>query len=213
VTDKTDTLTMELDKRLEDLFDEDTLMEPEKSSSPPKPVRKETSKKNPDLRFAGGEKPGGDPLRGLNALLLSMEWEIDDSVMDQYLGEIQRLQGTWEKDRIVLNFFRILEALGSYLKQKKVHAHQDTLRLLQEIQGELGMLMDKGETLQDLQRKEHFQKAYQHFQDFRKQITGKTGDLSSTAKAKEEQLSGLIRGIVREELEKFRQRLLQDLRS
>ena len=39
---------MELDKRLEDLFDEDTLMEPEKSSSPPKPVRKEASKKNPD---------------------------------------------------------------------------------------------------------------------------------------------------------------------
>lgn len=214
MTDTTDSLAAALDKRLDDLFDEDTLME---SEDPAPPVSKsksrtkgrESVKKNTDMRSADSDRPGGEFLHGLNALLLSMEWEISDSVMDQYLSEVRRLQKKMENDKIFMNLFRMLESVGSYLKQKKVHAHQDSLRILQETQASLGMLMDMGDSLSEKEKKISLQENYARFQSFREQITGKKSDVKMVASGN---LETQIQKIVRAELEIFRKRLLDDLR-
>ncbi|MCW7755134.1 hypothetical protein OOT00_14190 [Desulfobotulus sp. H1] len=213
MTDKEDTLGVELDKRLDDLFDEDSLENPESflaSQPDPKPREKKDIPRSHPERQGEEPQPGGETLRGLNALLLSMEWEIDDSVMAQYLTEIKRLQKAAQDDKALLNFFRLLESVSLYLKRNKVHAHQDTLRILQEIQSGAGLFLDLQPTLSDNEKKNYFNQAYERFKAFKEQIAGKKSTDKMPAPRNRE-LVNLIRSIVRKELESFRKDLLDEI--
>ncbi|TWI74342.1 hypothetical protein LZ24_00945 [Desulfobotulus alkaliphilus] len=217
MTDKEDALSTALDQRLDDLFDEGNLdvEEPkpsvsEKSSAPKD--KPQNSRPN-NFKATESQQPGGEVMRGLNALLLSMEWEIDDSVMSKYLAEIQRLQELHKDDMFFINFTKMLESIGLYLKRHKVHAHQDTLKILQEIQAGLGLLVDMQDSLSDKEKKIYFNQTYERFQVFRKQITGKSADVTKASLNKNTELVTLIRGIVRKELAMLRKELLEELRS
>ncbi|TYT75401.1 hypothetical protein [Desulfobotulus mexicanus] len=217
MTDKKDALSMALDQRLEDLFDEDSLdVEEPKIQADEKPFakgdKKQSSKPN-DFKATESQQPGGETLRGLNALLLSMEWEIDDSVISKYLTEIQRLQTTNKKDAFFFNFTKMLESIGLYLKRHKVHAHQDTLKILQEIQAGLGLLVDMQDSLSDKEKNIYFSQTYERFQVFRKQITGKSAAASKKSSNKNTELVVFIREIVRKEFAVLRNELMEEIRS
>jgi len=108
--DKNDgTVTDEVQSRLEDLFGEGGKA----------PVSIEDSAVPEDF-----------PLSNLKAIVLSVDWEIDDEVMDRFVEEIGKLETVYNYDKTLLSFFRLLGSVGKYIKTRKADAHPDSIKLL-----------------------------------------------------------------------------------
>ena len=74
--------------------------------------------------------PEDFPLSNLKAIVLYVDWEIDDEVMARLVDEISRLEKNYKDDKILLSFFRLLGSVGKYIKTKKSEAHPDSIKLL-----------------------------------------------------------------------------------
>jgi len=108
--DKNDgTVTDEVQSRLEDLFGEGG-----KAS----------------VSMEDSAVPEDFPLSNLKAIVLSVDWEIDDEVMARLVDEIGRLENNYKDDKILLSFFRLLGSVGKYIKTRKADAHPDSIKLL-----------------------------------------------------------------------------------
>jgi len=103
------TVTDEVQIRLDDLFGE----------SGKAPVSIEDSAVPEDF-----------PLSNLKAIILSVDWEIDDEVMAKLVDEIGRLEKTYMDDKTLLLFFKLLGSVGKYIKTRKAEAHPDSIKLL-----------------------------------------------------------------------------------
>ncbi len=109
-----DSMTDELETRLEDLF-----------SEPEEVYGEEIA----DQGAAGVDSP----LTGLKSILLSIDWEISDDILDELREEIERLRPEYEDDKAVLVFLQMLDSIGKYIKIHKANAHPEALRLLNEV--------------------------------------------------------------------------------
>lgn len=109
-----DSMTDELETRLEDLF-----------SEPEEVYGEEIA----DQGAAGVDSP----LTGLKSILLSIDWEISDEILDELREEVQRLRPEYDDDKAVLVFLQMLDSIGKYIKIHKANAHPEALRLLNEV--------------------------------------------------------------------------------
>ena len=109
-----DSMTDELETRLEDLF-----------SEPEEVYGEEIA----DQGAAGVDSP----LTGLKSILLSIDWEISDEILDELRDEIERLRPEYEDDKAILVFLQMLDSIGKYIKIHKANAHPEALRLLNEV--------------------------------------------------------------------------------
>lgn len=107
-----DSLSSELESRLDDLFEEDA-----KFSKGP---------------IAEG-LPEDYPLGDLKNLVLSIDWEITDEVLSQFLQQINELQISFKDDKISLTFLQILGSLGEYIKTNRGKAHPKTFKILNSV--------------------------------------------------------------------------------
>jgi hypothetical protein len=76
---------------------------------------------------------GEHPLKGLKAVLLSIEWEITDSTMDTLLSEIKNVEYVYSDDKIILTFLQLIGAIGRYVKTNKARAHPDATRVINSV--------------------------------------------------------------------------------
>lgn len=74
--------------------------------------------------------PEDFPLSNLKAIVLSVDWEIDDEIMDRLVEEIGKLETVYNYDKTLLSFFRLLGSVGKYIKTRKADAHPDSIKLL-----------------------------------------------------------------------------------
>ncbi len=72
-------------------------------------------------------------LTELNAILLSIEWEITDEILKGLSAEIERLKEICRDDKILFSFLQLHGSVGKYLSSKKVTAHPDSIKLLHSI--------------------------------------------------------------------------------
>ena len=70
------------------------------------------------------------PLKGLKAILLSIDWEITDSTMDSLLNEIKNVEYIYSEDKIILTFLQLLGSIGRYVKANKGRAHPHATRVI-----------------------------------------------------------------------------------
>lgn len=77
--------------------------------------------------------PQKSPLTDLNAILLSIEWEITDEILKGLRAEIERLKENCRDDKILFSFLQLHGSVGKYLSSKKVAAHPDSIKLLHSI--------------------------------------------------------------------------------
>jgi hypothetical protein len=73
------------------------------------------------------------PLTELNAILLSIEWEITDEILQGLSAEIERLKESYRDDKILFSFLQLHGSVGKYISSKKVTAHPDSIKLLHSI--------------------------------------------------------------------------------
>jgi hypothetical protein len=107
-----DTLSTELEDRLDDLFGENDIHLPD------------TSEKELEEQY---------PLAELKNLILSIDWEITDEVLNNLLQQLKDLQLTYEADKIVATFLQILNSLTKYIKTHRAMAHPKTFKTLNSV--------------------------------------------------------------------------------
>jgi len=77
--------------------------------------------------------PQGSVFTHLNAIFLSIEWEITDEIMAKFLAEIENLKGKLHKNKILYAFLQLQGTVGKYIIAKKVTAHPDSIKLLHSV--------------------------------------------------------------------------------
>lgn len=107
-----DTLSTELESRLDDLFGENDI-----------PL---TNAQDNNLKEYY-------PLAELKNLILSIDWEITDDLLENLLQQLMDLQLTYEHDKIVMTFLQILSSLGNYIKTHRAQAHPRTFKILNSV--------------------------------------------------------------------------------
>jgi len=70
------------------------------------------------------------PFLDLKAIVLSIEWEITDQVMRNFIDEINRLKQVFHDNKIFLSFLKLQGSIGKYIISKKANAHPDSIKLL-----------------------------------------------------------------------------------
>ena len=87
------------------------------------------------------ENSSVSPLTSLKSIVLSMDWEINDSILKEFIQELNRLKADFKQDGIVVKSLQLLEAIGKYILQKKALTHPDSIKLLQSIYRDLEILL------------------------------------------------------------------------
>jgi hypothetical protein len=106
-----DTLTSELENRLDELFREDG---------------------QPDVPMAPRDARS-QPLAELKKIVLSIDWEITHEAVESFLAQIRLLKEAYQADKIVTMFLQILGSLGQYIKSNRSKAHPSTFSLLNSV--------------------------------------------------------------------------------
>ncbi len=127
-------LNAEVTSRLDELFGDE---EPEDSSIPEIP-QSPVSSAPADQAAAADDVPpstpdqseASSPVDALKALVFSIDWEITDTTMKDFLKEVKRLKKQYADDRISLMFLKLHESIGKYIKSRKAKSHPDALKLL-----------------------------------------------------------------------------------
>ncbi|MDX9819183.1 MAG: hypothetical protein RBT16_09735 [Desulfococcus multivorans] len=145
-------ITAEVDSRLDDLFGEEEKdvtagVSPDRMDSDRKEYDAEAVKRRPGKESFDKTTPSADevatvvekfdadriersPIRDLKSIIMSLEWEITDSVMEKLEAEILKLESLYQGDKIVLAFLQLLGSLGKYIRKKLARAHVDAITLL-----------------------------------------------------------------------------------
>jgi len=111
-----DDFKSQVESRLDDLFhDEEETVEPAQS--------------------LGGF--GDHPLKALKAVLLSVEWEINDNSMEGLIDELKSLEGFYQGDKVILGFLRLLRPIARYIKVRKGKSHPEATGLLSSVYNSL----------------------------------------------------------------------------
>lgn len=104
-----DTLGQSVEERLDGLFKED-------------------DKKSVDELV--GVHPDNYPLIELKSIILSLDWEISDEIVTDFLMHTANLTEHYSSDKTILILLNILRALGKYIQANRSQSHPDCFPML-----------------------------------------------------------------------------------
>jgi hypothetical protein len=81
----------------------------------------------------GEELDADSPIRDLKALVFSIDWEITDETMVDFLKETKKLQQKYKDDQILSLFLKLHTSIGKYIKAKKARAHPDAIKFVASV--------------------------------------------------------------------------------
>ena len=79
------------------------------------------------FEFSGGEE---SPIAKLKTIILSIDWEINDEILQQLDDELVDLADIWADDKIKLVYIQGLSKIGKYIDKEKAAAHPNSIKLL-----------------------------------------------------------------------------------
>jgi hypothetical protein len=158
-----DSLSSELENRLDDLFGENDIQLPD------------AQEKKLKEHY---------PLAELKNLILSIDWEITDEVLDNLLQQLKDLQLTYKHDKIVTTFLQILNSLGNYIRTHRAQAHPKTFKILNSVFASLDKVVLSKEMTEPAKKK-ILRAEMTRYKELRTQIAkSKTAAAKRKAKAK-----------------------------
>ena len=143
--EKNGNLSSEMERRLDDLFDDDgepndmPLQESSGSKSAPQNGDEDGEEEPPadeptlTLDEALPVQETESPLTELKATVLSMDWEITDDVLSRLLDQIRTVKKDLKSDRGSFLLLQVLGALGKYIKTNKGQAHPNAINVLKSV--------------------------------------------------------------------------------
>lgn len=70
------------------------------------------------------------PLTRLKSIILSLDWEINDEILQELADELDNLQAMWQGDKVAEVYLQGLHKIGSYIRTKGAYAHPNSIKLL-----------------------------------------------------------------------------------
>jgi hypothetical protein len=77
--------------------------------------------------------PDDYPLIELKSLVLSLDWEITDEIITDFMMHTDNLIEFYRNDKVILKFLHILRALGKYIDANRSKAHPDCFKILNSV--------------------------------------------------------------------------------
>ena len=77
------------------------------------------------------------PLRELKTIVLSLDWEITDEIMTNFVEQVAVLKDRLKDDKIILVFLQLLGSLGEYIRINKGKSHPGAFKILTSLFNEL----------------------------------------------------------------------------
>jgi hypothetical protein len=205
---KDGTVTVEVEKRLEDLFREDgesfDFLDDGKDNEDSSPVELEMSpefledtgdfEQSPPRELeesSGFVEDGSDldqsPLKELKTIVLSIDWEINDEDMTRFIDQVDTLKLTYEYDKVALLLLQILGALGKYIKTNKGNAHPNAVKVLNSVYTSLEkVLLQKDIT--EAEKEKVLLVEVQRFKELKEQVSAKEASVDSKKEPKAPQM-------------------------
>ena len=174
-------LGAEVSSRLDELFgDEDTEVTPvaidpsdavsvaDESKSTAKAAAK------PNVDTADDNLSEDSPIRNLKALVFSIDWEITDETMVDFLTETKRLKQKYKDDKILSMFLKLHESIGKYIKAKKARAHPDSIKFVASVYKNFEKVLTTP-GMKENQKKQLLTAEVKKFKDFKQRVLLRDG--------------------------------------
>jgi hypothetical protein len=114
------------------------------------------------------------PIRNLKALVFSIDWEITDETMVDFLDETKRLSQKYKDDKILSMFLKLHESIGKYIKAKKARAHPDSIKFVASVYKNFEkVLISPG--MRANQKKQLLTAEVKKFKDFKQRVLLRDG--------------------------------------
>jgi len=174
-------LGAEVSSRLDELFgDDDSEVIPVSSvSSDAVSVsggskRKAGKAVTPMADSASGNLDADSPIGNLKALVFSIDWEITDETMVDFLVEIKRLMKKYKNDKVLSLFLKLHASIGKYIKAKKARAHPDSIKFVASVYKNFEkVLLTPG--MKESQKKKLLTAEVKKFKDFKQRVLLREG--------------------------------------
>lgn len=85
---------------------------------------------NQDVDLFEFSSEESSPLTRLKSIILSLDWEINDEILQELADELQDLNETWADDKVAQVYLQGLSKIGGYLRAKGAYAHPNSIKLL-----------------------------------------------------------------------------------
>jgi len=79
------------------------------------------------FEYIGDEK---SPIATLKSLVLSIDWEITDDILEQFMDELLALQEIWGEDKVKQVYIQGLDKIAKYIYKEKANANPNAIKLL-----------------------------------------------------------------------------------
>ncbi len=110
------------------------------------------------------------PLRELKTIVLSIDWEITDEVMTNFVDQIKALKDEFKNDKILLVFLQLLGSLGEYIKVNRGRSHPDAFKILNSSFNQLEKVL-QSEELPEAQKKKILVTELNKYKALKEQLT------------------------------------------
>jgi hypothetical protein len=145
------------------------------------PITDEVKKRLDEIFIEDDDKPDmeadqldahASPLRELKSVILSIEWEISDEVMHRFLEEVALLKNSYNHDRIMSPFFKMLDSLGRYIKKYKAKANPGAIKVLNSVYAALERILLSDDGLKASEKETILLEEVQRFKELKRAIQG-----------------------------------------
>lgn len=169
-------LNAEVSNRLDELFgDEDSETSVMSvASSEGAGLSSESGKRSkttaaPSRDNGTSSEDANSPIKNLKALVFSIDWEITDEIMIDFLKETKRLSKKYQNDKVLSLFLKLHESIGKYIKAKKARAHPDSIKLIASVYKNFEkVLLSKG--ISEIQKKKLLSSEVKKFKSFKQRV-------------------------------------------
>lgn len=179
--DEDGSLGAEVSNRLDELFgDDDSEVTPVSTDSSDAVSVADGSKSRakksvkPRADNLGENLDADSPIRNLKALVFSIDWEITDETMVDFLAETNRLKRRYKDDQILSLFLKLHESIGKYIKAKKARAHPDSIKFVASVYKNFEKVL-LSPKMKESQKKQLLSGEVKKFKDFKQRVLLRDG--------------------------------------
>lgn len=120
------------------------------------------------------EKPDSEaglsyPLRELKTIVLSIDWEITDEVMKNFVDQVVILKDKFKNDKIIIVFLQLLGSIGEYIRVNLGKSHPDAFNLLSSSFNNLDKIV-KNKDLSELEKKKLLSIELNHYKKLKEKL-------------------------------------------
>jgi pilus assembly protein FimV len=120
------------------------------------------------FEFAGDDD---SPIARLKTIILSIDWEINDDILQQLKEELLDLNEIWAGDKIKQVYIQGLDKIGKYIFKERAKAHPNAIKLLLTFYSNLGKIVSSEEIMSDQEKKRILLEDVEKFDQLKIQIS------------------------------------------